>query len=196
MLFEVSMKHSPAHSFLKLNTQQLTLIGLTTAVLCVLGPLAITIPVSPVPLSLGTLGIYFVVTVLGTKPGVLSILLYLMLGFAGLPIFTGFASGPAKIFGPTGGYLLGYLFLAVICGVSAEKFRDRYALRVLGMCLGTGICYLVGTLWLGYQLSLSFTEAFAIGVLPYLPWDLIKLLVGTAMGTKLRKYLLRANLIC
>lgn len=189
------MKTSPNHTSSKLNTQQLALIGLTTAVLCVLGPLAFTIPFSPVPLSLGTLGIYFVVTVLGAKSGTLSVLLYLMLGLAGLPVFTGFMGGPAKVLGPTGGYLLGYLFLAAICGASAEKFSNRYALRFLGMCLGTGICYLLGTLWLAYQLSLSFTEAFAIGVLPYLPWDLIKLFVGTATGTKLRKYLLRANLI-
>ena len=189
------MKHQSPRTPEKLHTQHLALIGLMTAVLCVLGPFVFPLPLSPVPLSLGTLGIYFVVTLLGTKFGTTSVILYLLLGFVGVPVFTGFIGGPAKILGPTGGYLFGYIFLAIICGYFAEHFPNRCVLRFWGMCLGTAICYLFGTLWLAYQLSLSFGEALTIGVLPYLPLDLIKLLVGITAGTKLRKYLLRANLI-
>ena len=100
----------------KFTVKQLALVGLMTAVICVLGPLALNIPVSPVPISLGTLAIYFVVSVLGMKLGTISVIIYILLGLAGVPIFAGFTSGPGKLFGPTGGYIIGYIFMALICG--------------------------------------------------------------------------------
>ena len=90
----------------KFTVKQLALVGLMTAVICVLGPLALNIPVSPVPISLGTLAIYFVVSVLGMKLGTISVIIYILLGLAGVPIFAGFTSGPGKLFGPTGGYII------------------------------------------------------------------------------------------
>lgn len=74
-----------------LNVKQLALTGLMTAVLCILGPLSLNIPISPVPISLGFLGIYFLCSVLGMKLGTLSVITYILLGLAGLPVFTGFA---------------------------------------------------------------------------------------------------------
>ncbi len=177
------------------HTNQLTLIALMTAVLCVLGPLAIALPVSPIPISLCTLGIYFAAIVLGTKSCTISVLLYLLSGFAGLPVFTGFTGGPVKVLGPTGGYLLGYIFMALVCGFSAKKCKNNLLLRLLGMGLGTGICYLFGTLWLAYQLSLSPKEALVIGVLPYLAGDFLKLILANTAGITLRKHLKKARLI-
>lgn len=179
----------------KLNIQTLTLIGLMTAVLCVLGPWAFTLPFSPVPISLGTLGVYFVVIVLGRTTGTLSVLLYLLLGLVGVPVFTGFMGGPAKVFGPTGGYLIGYIFMAFICGYFTEKFAGKYILCCLGMCLGTLVCYFFGSIWMANQLNLSFIEACIMGALPYLPGDLLKILFANAIGGKLRVALLRAGLL-
>lgn len=179
----------------KFSVKQLALVGLMAAVICVLGPLALNIPVSPVPISLGTLAIYFVMSVLGMKLGTLSVVIYILLGLVGVPVFAGFTAGPGKLFGPTGGYIIGYIFMALICGFFVDKFGQKLPLYFLGMVLGTAVCYLFGTIWLGYQLEKSFTEALAIGVLPYIPGDLIKLIIAMAVGFQVRKRLKKAGLL-
>ena len=179
----------------KLNISKLTLTALMTAVLCVLGPWALILPFSPIPLSLCTLGIYFAVILLGTRAGTISVLLYLLLGFVGLPVFTGFSGGPAKLLGPTGGYLIGYLFMALLCGLIAERCAGKYVVCFLGMCLGTVVCYLFGSIWMAYQLELSFGEAMIMGVLPYITGDLVKIFVACSVCIRLRKHLLRTGLM-
>ena len=74
------------------TVKQLTLVGLMAAVLCILSPLALNIPISPVPISLGTLAIYFVISVLGMKLGTISVAIYILLGLAGIPVFAGYTS--------------------------------------------------------------------------------------------------------
>lgn len=179
----------------KLNTATLTLIALMTALLCLLGPWALTLPFSPIPFSLCTLGIYFASILLDWKAGAITVLLYLLLGLVGLPVFTGFMGGPAKVFGPTGGYLIGYFFLALICGLFKHHSAGKPVILLLGMCLGTCICYLFGSIWMAFQLSLSFSEAVFIGVLPYIPLDVVKIFLAVSTGTLLRKYLIRAGLL-
>lgn len=180
---------------MKFSVKQLALIGLMAAVICILGPLALYIPISPVPISLGMLGIYFVTSVLGMKQGTISVLIYILLGLIGMPVFTGFTGGPAKLFGPTGGYIIGYIFMALICGFFVDKFEKNLPLYFLGMILGTVVCYLFGTVWLGCLLHMTFAEALAAGVLPYIPGDLVKLIIAMIVGCQLRKRLLKAGLI-
>jgi biotin transport system substrate-specific component len=179
----------------KFSVKQLALVGLMAAVICVLGPIALNIPVSPVPISLGTLAIYFVVSVLGMKLGTLSVLIYILLGLAGVPVFASFTAGAGKLFGPTGGYIIGYIFMALICGFFVEKFNHKLPLYFLGMVLGTAVCYLFGTAWLGFQLDKTFLQALSIGVLPYIPGDLVKLIIAMAVGFQVRKRLLKAGLL-
>lgn len=177
------------------NVHQLTLTGLMTAVICILGPLSLQIPVSPVPISLGFLAIYFVVSVLGLKLGTLSVVIYILLGLAGLPVFTGFTGGPGKLFGPTGGYIIGYLFMAPICGFFIDKWGEKLLLSFAGMILGSAVCYLFGTVWLAYQGSYTFPQALAAGVLPFIPADLIKMVVAVIVGRQLRRRLRKAGLL-
>ena len=87
------------------HTKQITLIGLMTAVVCILGPLSIPLPISPVPISFTNLAIFLAVYLLDLKGGTVCLLVYLALGAAGLPIFSGFSGGLGKLAGPTGGYL-------------------------------------------------------------------------------------------
>lgn len=166
-----------------------------TAVICILAPLSLQIPVSPVPVSLGFLAIYFAVSVLGMKLGTLSVVIYILLGLAGLPVFTGFTGGPGKLFGPTGGYIIGYLFMAPICGFFIDKWGDKLLLSFAGMILGSAVCYLFGTVWLAYQGSYTFPQALAAGVLPFIPADLIKMVVAVTIGRQLRRRLHKAGLL-
>ena len=180
---------------MRISLRQITLTGLMTAVICILAPFSLTIPVSPVQISLGTLAIYFVLCVLGMKLGTLSVVIYILLGLAGLPVFTGFIGGPGKLFGPTGGYILGYVFMALICGFFVDKWSDKTIMKFLGMVLGTAVLYLFGTVWLAWQASYTFPQALAAGVLPYIPLDTVKLVIALLVGSRLRSRLLKAGLI-
>lgn len=180
---------------MKFSVKQLALVGLMAAVICVLGPWALAIPVSPVAISLGTLAIYFVISVLGMKLGAISVVIYILLGLAGVPVFTNFTGGPGKLFGPSGGYIIGYIFLALIAGFFVDKFGTNLPVYFAGMVLGTLVLYIFGTLWMGYQMDFTFTQALMAGVVPYIPGDLVKLAIAMAVGIQIRRRLMRAGLI-
>lgn len=177
------------------SIRQLTLVGLMAAVLCILGPWTVSIPISPVPISLGMLGIYFVTSVLGMKLGIASVLIYILMGLVGIPVFTGFTAGPGKLLGPTGGYIIGYIFMALICGFFVDKFNKNLLWYFSGMVLGTAVCYFFGTLWLAHQMQYTFFQALMAGVIPYIPGDLVKLVIARIVGFQLRKRLLSAGLL-
>ena len=166
--------------------KEMTVIGLMTAVICIAAPFSIPIPVSPVPLSLTNFVIFIAVYVLGPKSGTISVLLYLILGAAGLPVFSGFGGGLGKIAGPTGGYLIGFIFLALIQGLFLTLFPKKNLAAIFGMVLGMAVCYAFGTAWLAWQMGQSFAASLGIGVLPYLPGDTVKIIAAAIIGPKLR----------
>lgn len=180
---------------LKHNTKNLVLTGLMAALICILGPFSIPLPVSPVPLSLTTLAIYFAVYVLGLKRGTLSCIIYVLLGLVGLPVFSGFSGGPGKLFGPTGGYIIGYIFMVLICGLFIDKWPGKWYLCLCGMLLGTAVCYVFGSAWLAFQNSLSLPAALMLGAVPFIPGDLLKIGLALILGIALRKALLHAHLL-
>lgn len=139
-------QHSNKNKISKFTIQQIAMIAVMTAVTCVLAPLSV--PIGPVPISLTNLVIYFSLFILGTKKGTISYLIYLLIGLVGIPVFSGFTSGPGKLFGPTGGYLIGFIPLALIAGYFINHFPNKKALSFLGMILGTAVCYALGTAWL------------------------------------------------
>lgn len=173
-----------------MKTKKLTTIGLCTAVICILGPIALPLPFSPVPVSLGTLGILLACTLLGPGPGLLCTGLYLLLGLAGLPVFTGFTGGIGKILGPTGGYMIGYLLLALIGGYLYRKGKNHPLLQFLALFAGMLFCYLFGTLWLTFQAGLQFQAALWAGVIPYIPFDLAKIAAAQFLTKALKKRLI------
>ncbi|WP_297420976.1 biotin transporter BioY [Clostridium sp.] len=176
----------------KMNTRQLTLIGVMTAVICVLGPLSL--PIGLVPISLTNLAIYFAIYILGKKQGTISYMVYLLIGLIGLPVFSGFSGGFPKLAGPTGGYLIGFVFMAFISGLFIDKFTDKIYMCFLGMVLGTVVTYLFGTAWLSYVAHIPFNKALAVGVLPFIPGDLIKMVIAALIGPQIRKRLISAGL--
>lgn len=186
---------TPAATKNAFGLRQLTAVALMAAVMCLLGPIALNIPfISPVPISLGMLGVYLAVSILGMKAGTLSVAVYIILGFIGIPVFTNFTGGVSKLLGPTGGYIIGYIFMALICGFFMDRWESRFWVCFLGMVLGTAVCYLFGTVWLAFQMSLTFPQALASGVLPYIPFDLAKLLLALILGRQVRKRLKKAGL--
>ena len=152
------------------------------AVICVLGPLSIPLPGDLVPVSLGALGVFLTAVILGWKKGVIAVLLYLLIGFVGLPVFAGFTAGAGKLFGPTGGYLIGYIPTVLIAGFFADKFRGKKLMMLLGIILGTSVLYVFGSLWLSWQTGMSIGAAFMAGCVPFIPADIVKAFVAVFLG--------------
>lgn len=171
----------------KLTTKELTLIGLMTAVTCILGPLSFPIPFSPVPISFTILALLLSLYILGTRHAFISYVVYFLLGLAGLPVFSGFSGGMGKVAGPTGGYLIGFFLLIPIAGFFIDKWPGKKHLTVAGMVLGVVVCNTFGTVWLSHLLGISFTAGLASGVIPYIPGDLAKIIIAAVIGPVLHK---------
>ena len=169
----------------KIRTKQMVLIALMTAVTCVLGPLSIPLPFSPVPISLTNFAIFLAIFVLGMKNGTISFIIYLLLGAVGVPVFSSFRGGFQVLAGPTGGYLIGFIFLALIMGFALDHFDRKLVPTIIGMIIGMAVCYAFGTVWLAKLLSLSFKEGLMMGVIPYLPGDASKIIIAAIVGPKL-----------
>ena len=169
----------------KIRTKQMVLIALMTAVTCVLGPLSIPLPFSPVPISLTNFAIFLAIFVFGMKSGTISFIIYLLLGAVGVPVFSSFRGGFQVLAGPTGGYLIGFIFLALIMGFALEHFDRKLVPTIIGMIIGMAVCSAFGTVWLAKLLSLSFKEGLMMGVIPYLPGDAAKIIIAAIVGPKL-----------
>ena len=178
-----------------MKIQDLTLIALMAALTCFLGPMSITLPFTPVPISFTNLVIYFAVMVIGMKRGTISYLVYLLIGAVGLPVFSGFSGGLAKLAGPTGGYLVGFIFLALISGFFVEKFSGNIVMAVIGMVLGTAVTYAFGTIWLCAQMHLTFVQGLYAGVIPYLPGDAAKIVIAIIVGSAVKKAVVKARVL-
>lgn len=163
----------------------MVLTALFTAVMCVVAP--ISIPLGPIPITFMNFVIFLSLYLLGVRGGTLACFLYLVLGAIGLPVFAGFAGGIGAFAGPTGGYLIGYLPLAVVSGIIIEKFPKKRSICILGMIAGLVVCYFCGTVWFCYSMQMSPAEAILLCVIPFLPGDAIKIALVSVVGPALKK---------
>lgn len=177
----------------KQTVYQLCVTALMAAVMCILGPLSI--PIGEVPVSFTNLVVYLTIFLLGTRMGTISYIVYLLLGLVGLPVFSGFTGGPAKLAGPTGGYLVGFILMALICGLFMEKSRYNALWSIIGMVCGTAVAYVFGTAWFVLTMRCTVGYALAVCVFPFLIFDLIKIILTTVVGREIRKRLVKANLV-
>ncbi|MGP1589433.1 biotin transporter BioY [Oribacterium sp. oral taxon 102] len=169
----------------KTDVRSMSLIALMTALMCIFGPMSV--PIGPVPVSLTVLTVYLAAYILGMKRGSLAYLLYLLLGLAGLPVLSGYSGGLGKLLGPTGGYLIGFLPMAMLSGYAVERFPSRLLLQLCGMLLGLFVCYGLGTVWLSVAAGISLGKAFTLGVLPFLAFDIGKLAIAVLVGRAVRQ---------
>lgn len=153
----------------------------------------ITVP-GVVPFTMQTFAVMAAVGLLGMRRGLASVALYLALGCVGLPVFSGFRGGIGVLAGTTGGYLVGFLFAALVTGLLLRAFGDGVVSLFLSMCAGVAVCYLFGTVWF-YVLAVSgggdaaFLAIMAKCVFPFIPFDLIKMELATLLVRRLKKVL-------
>lgn len=178
-----------------LKITDLVTIALVAAILCILAPASITLGFTPIPITLGTFAMLMAGIILGRTRGTVCVLVYILLGAVGLPVFSGYMGGVQKILGPTGGYIWGYLFLVWITGFFVEYFKGKWYMCLVGAVLGTAACYAFGTLWMMISLQMSFLEAVIAGVVPFIPFDIVKIIIAVVALTPVRSILVRQNLI-
>ena len=168
--------------------------GLFAAVLAILSQLAIPMP-GAVPLTLQTFGVALCAYVLGWKLGTLSYLVYFLLGLAGVPVFSNFTGGINKLFGPTGGFLIGFFLLSVGCGLFTHYCRtyrmrkNEQTLSLLCGILGLIFCHLLGILQVSLLTKTSFAGSFLLVSAPYLIKDLISVIAAFFLAKPLRRHI-------
>ena len=189
----------------RVNTRQLTLCAVMAAVMCVLAP--ISLPIGPISITGGTLTVYLTAYLLGPWRGLAATAVYLLAGFAGLPVFSNYMGGAGRLLGPTGGYLVGYLPMMLLAGLAAELALRRFggqgkweralalALPFLGMALATAVLYAFGTAWYCVQAGVDLQKALAACVLPFIPFDLMKMILALLAGVPVRQRLEQAGLL-
>ena len=177
----------------KLTIYQMSAIALMTALFCILGPMSI--PIGAIPISFTNFVAFLAVYLLGTKLGTLSYLVYLLLGTTGLPVFSSYTGGFAKLIGPTGGYLIGFIFTSVISGIFIKKYHGKALFSILGMGLGMLVAYLFGTAWFIMEADCTLWYALTACVFPFLLGDALKILLASNIGPLIRNALHKAHLL-
>ena len=164
------------------------LVSLFAAVMCIFAPF--TVPFGPVPLSLSTFALYLTAIILGKK-AVISIIVYIVIGVVGLPVFSGGVGGLDRLLGPTGGFILGYIPCTVISGIFADKFTNKFSGKFIGLFIGTITMYIPGILWMLYILGAdsvsSAVSVIGVNILPFVPIDIIKMFLATFVGCKVKE---------
>jgi len=175
------------------SVQKMAIIALMTAVLCILAPISIPVFISPVPVSLGVLAVYLTAYVLSPLDATISVIIFILLGTFGLPVFSGYSGGLSKLVGPTGGYIIGFLFTVYISSLFIHM-KKGIIFDVIGMITGLALCYILGTIWFSYQQGKGFIASLLLCVVPFLIGDAIKIIVAVILGTQLNKRLAHLDL--
>lgn len=168
------------------STQDISYISLCSVLLIICSWICVPMPI---PFTLQNLGIVFSTLVLGKRRAFIAVLVYLFVGIAGFPVFSGFRSGLGVFTGPTGGYVLGMIFLPIIIGSFSEMNPDSLFYSLLGCATGMLILYIFGTAW--YLVffangSGGILPVLSVCVFPFILPDIIKCVIGVICARKLR----------
>ncbi len=175
-----------------ISTKSITVVAMFTAVLAVMAQISIPMP-SGVPVTLQTFAVALTGIVLSWKKGTLSVLIYIILGVIGVPVFSNLSAGIAVIVGKTGGFIWGFLFLAAFCGVGI-KMKNMVMGTLLGLT-GLVICHFLGVLQFSILAGMGIAETAILVSVPYLLKDLISVILAYILGKEIRKRLIRADLL-
>lgn len=172
----------------KFRTRDIAYIGIFAALTAVCS--WISVPTA-IPFTLQTLGVFLAAGVLGGRRGALAVLVYLLLGLVGLPVFAGFTGGPGALLTPSGGYLVGFLFSALLMWGVERRFGRKLPVLGVSMVLGLLVCYAFGTAWftvvypMGGE-AVGLWTALTWCVFPYVWFDALKIALALGLTAQLR----------
>lgn len=173
------------------KTYSITLIALGAAIIAILSPLAI--PVGIVPITLQTLAIGLIATLLQPRESFFALLIYLVLGAIGLPVYAGGASGVGSLFGPTGGFLFSFALVAPLLSYLLLKTERKFFPILLTNIFAQFLILVLGTVWLKFFISASWGTAFSVGFLPFVLGGVIKAVIVALVSVALLDILLKTN---
>lgn len=173
-----------------LSIQDMSLIALFAAFISACS--FIQLSIGPVPFTLQTFGIFVSAGILGARRGTISVIVYVLLGLVGLPVFAG-AFGPGVIVGPTGGYITGFIFTALIIGLITQYVKSKntaanIAISIAAMVLGDLVCFVLGTIQFMYVSGNNLAVSLSYCVTPFVIPDFVKIVVATIIVNRLKKY--------
>lgn len=176
-------------SIKKLNTTDIAFIAMFAAILTICS--WISIP-SAVPFTLQTFGVFLAVGVLGGKRGTLTVLIYILMGMIGVPVFAGFSGGIGCLLGSTGGYIIGFLLSALLMWLLESLFGKKKWVLIYSMVLGLLVCYLFGTIWFMVVYArntgaIGMWTALTWCVIPYIIPDGIKITFAYVLSVSLKR---------
>lgn len=174
-----------------MKVKDLSLCALCVALMSICAWIAI--PISEISITLQTFAVFFTLGLLGGKRGTITVLAYILLGAVGVPVFSGFRSTAALV-GPTGGYIAGFLGSALLYWAMTHAFGTRPTVKIAAMVLGNLVCYALGTAWFYAVFSnrgtpMGLWAILMMCVVPYIPFDLVKILGAFALTQRLQKLL-------
>lgn len=172
-------------------TKNITFIALFTALMCVLSPFSI--PMQPVPITLATLVVYIIAGLFDIKFATLPIILYIVIGMIGVPVFSNGQSGISVLMGPTGGFIFGYVLGALAESLLLQFFRNKKWMYPVSMVVATVFIYVFGLIWFMVYMNnigkpRTLEAALMACVVPFLIGDAIKIVAASSLTITLRKY--------
>lgn len=174
----------------KFKTIDIAYIGLSAALIAICS--WIPIPLT-VPITLQTMGVCLAASLLGWKRGTIATLVYILLGAIGVPVFAGFTGGFAILMGSTGGYIIGFIFTALIVGFVSDKFNGKLVPLVISMVIGILVCYVFGTAWFAIVYARTNAPASLMTILgwcvfPFLIPDAVKIMIAAIVTNRVKRY--------
>lgn len=150
----------------------------------------ISIP-GPVPFTLQTFAVFTALLLLGTRDGLISITVYLLLGAVGVPVFSGFSGGIGHLLGPTGGYLIGFIVMGFVFGIVRHFIKHPLASAITASILGLAACYAFGTVWFVIvytqtKTAITFGAALSLCVIPFIIPDAIKMALAIILSSRVK----------
>ncbi len=146
----------------------------------------ISFPIGPVPIVLQNMFVLLAALILGPLWGLGCVAVYLLIGILGLPVFSNGGSGLGKLFGPTGGYLLGYLPCVFVTAFISKALGRKMSSDIMAMVIGSVIVYACGVPWLKVVTKMSFEKALTVGMYPFLIGDALKIVAAAFIVKSLR----------
>lgn len=147
----------------------------------------ISVPIGEVPISMQTFAMCVAGAMLGWKRGGTSVIIYVLLGSIGLPVFAQGKGGIGIITGPTGGYIVGFILTAIIVGIAADIFDRKLIPLAISMVIGVAVCYALGTVWFMYVTKMDLMTSLGYCVIPFIWVDLAKIALATIIVNRLNK---------
>lgn len=171
-----------------LQTREIPFIGMFAALTAIFSYIQIPLPFSPVPITAQTLAVMLAGSILSPLSAFLSMVVFLLLGIIGLPVFAGGASGIGTFLGPTGGFLMSWPFASLVMAQMVKRVKSGFfSIFLINVFGGIVIIYTIGVLYLARAAHLSLPAALIAGALPFIPGDLIKAFISTTIVLALRK---------